>query len=67
MAFRSATLGYVDLAHPQATSNFGGIRPGCWINVIPAGGLLLMPDATDRCTCSYLIKTSIVLQPMGGE
>jgi outer membrane protein assembly factor BamB len=67
MAFRSATLGYVDLAHPQATSNFGGIRPGCWINVIPAGGLLLMPDATDRCTCSYLIKTSIALQPMGGE
>jgi outer membrane protein assembly factor BamB len=67
MAFRSATLGYVDLARPQATSNFGGIRPGCWINVIPAGGLLLMPDATDRCTCSYLIKTSIALQPMGGE
>ncbi|MBI5684605.1 MAG: PQQ-binding-like beta-propeller repeat protein [Verrucomicrobia bacterium] len=64
MAFRSATLGYVDLERPQATSNFGGIRPGCWINVIPAGGLLLMPDATDRCTCSYLIKTSIALQPM---
>ncbi|MCX6906905.1 MAG: PQQ-binding-like beta-propeller repeat protein [Verrucomicrobia bacterium] len=67
MAFRSATLGYVDLARPQATSNFGGIRPGCWINVVPAGGLLLMPDATDRCTCSYLIKTSIALQPMSGE
>jgi len=42
---------------PQATRNFGGIRPGCWINAVPAGGLLLMPDATDCCTCSYLIKT----------
>ena len=43
--------------------NFGGIRPGCWINVVPAGGLVLMPDATDLCTCSYLIKASIALQP----
>ncbi|HPA18544.1 MAG TPA: PQQ-binding-like beta-propeller repeat protein [Verrucomicrobiae bacterium] len=64
MAFRSATLGYVDLEQPQNTRSFGGIRPGCWINAVPAGGLLLMPDATDRCTCSYLIKTSIALQPM---
>lgn len=64
MAFRSATLGYVDLDSPEETHSFGGIRPGCWINAIPAGGLLLMPDATDRCTCSYLIKASIALQPM---
>lgn len=67
MVFRSATLGYVDLTDPQETRNFGGIRPGCWINAVPAGGLLLMPDATDRCTCSYLIKTSIALQPMATE
>lgn len=65
MAFRSATLGYVDLDRPRETRSFGGIRPGCWINAIPAGGLLLMPDATDLCKCSYLIKTSIALQPMG--
>jgi len=64
MAFRSATLGYVDLDRPRETRSFGGIRPGCWINAIPAGGLLLMPDATDLCKCSYLIKTSIALQPM---
>ncbi|MBI5395435.1 MAG: PQQ-binding-like beta-propeller repeat protein [Verrucomicrobia bacterium] len=67
MAFRSATLGYVDLARPHVTRNFGGVRPGCWINAVPAGGLLLMPDATDRCTCSYLIKTSIALQPMAPD
>ncbi len=24
-----------------------------------------MPDATDRCSCSYLIKSSIALQPWG--
>jgi len=63
MVFRSATLGYADLLDYQGTENYGGIRPGCWINSIPAGGLVLMPDATDRCTCSYLIKASIALQP----
>jgi outer membrane protein assembly factor BamB len=63
MVFRSATLGYVDLQRPRGVQNFGGIRPGCWINAVPAGGLVLMPDATDLCTCSYLIKASIALQP----
>ncbi len=64
MVFRSATLGYVDLNEPdRGTKNFGGIRPGCWINAIPAGGLVLMPDATARCDCSYLIKATIALQP----
>jgi len=65
LTFRSATLGYRDLLHDHGTENYGGIRPGCWINAIPAGGLVLMPDASDRCTCSYLIKASIALQPYG--
>jgi len=65
LVYRSATLGYTDLPSGGGTQNYGGIRPGCWINVIPAGGLVLMPDATDRCTCSYLIKASIALRPMG--
>ncbi len=65
LLFRSATLGYVDLTHGNATENYGAVRPGCWINAIAAGGLVLMPDATDRCTCSYLIKASVALQPYG--
>jgi len=65
LVFRSATLGYVDLLEGRETHNYGGIRPGCWINTLPVGGLVLMPDATDRCTCSYLIKASVALQPYG--
>ena len=65
MVYRSATLGYIDLSHDYGTESYGGIRPGCWINAVPAGGLVLMPDATDRCTCSYLIKASIALAPYG--
>ena len=63
LIYRSATLGYFDLPNGTETQNYGGIRPACWINAIPAGGLVLLPDATDRCTCSYLIKASIALQP----
>lgn len=67
LAFRSATLGYRDLLSDKPTENYGGIRPACWINAIPAGGLLLMPDATNRCVCSYLIKATIALQPMNPD
>lgn len=63
LLFRSATLGYIDLLNSDIeTQNFGGIRPGCWINVLPVGGIVLMPDATERCNCSYLIKANIALQ-----
>ena len=63
LLFRSATLGYRDLLTDRPTANFGGIRPGCWINVIPAGGLVLMPDATTGCKCSYLNLATVALQP----
>jgi outer membrane protein assembly factor BamB len=64
LVFRSATLGYVDLAGAQRTENYGGIRPGCWINAIPAGGLILMADAASWCTCSYLNQATCALQPV---
>jgi len=63
LLFRSATLGYVDLRRGSRLENYGGIRPGCWINAIPAGGLVLMPDASARCVCSYLNSASIALIP----
>ncbi len=63
LLYRSGTLGYTDLTKNTGTQNYGPMRPGCWINAIVGGGLVLMPDATDRCTCSYLIKTSIALVP----
>ena len=39
------------------------VRPGCWINMIPAGGLHLMPEASAGCTCGYSVQTSIALAP----
>ena len=65
LAYRSATLGYWDLTSSHGTENYGGIRPGCWINALPVGGLLLVPEASNRCRCSYLIKATIALQQHG--
>ena len=58
-----ATLGYFDLKQNQKSQDYGGIRPGCWINVIPAGGLVFAPDASAGCKCSYQNQAWIALQP----
>lgn len=66
MLFRSATLGYFDLTRKAGTENYGGIRLGCWINAIPAGGIVLVPDGS-TCTCSYLNRASFALQQVGSK
>jgi len=63
MLFRSGTLGYLDLTRTAGTENFGGIRPGCWFNAIPAGGLVLAPDGSSNCACSYQMHAWMALQP----
>jgi outer membrane protein assembly factor BamB len=60
--FRSATLGYLDMTRDAGTENFGGIRPNCWFNAIPAGGLVLVPDGLSKCACSYQMRSWLALQ-----
>jgi len=38
-------------------------RPGCWINMIPAGGLVLIPEASSGCTCGFPMQTSLAYIP----
>jgi len=61
LLFRSATLGYFDLKSNDKIASFGGMRPGCWVNALPAGGIVLVPDASAGCRCSYLNKAWIAL------
>lgn len=68
LLFRSAVLGYIDLAAGGPTRHFGAVRPGCWVNAIPAEGMVLMPDFSQKCTCSYDNKASLALEsPEPGE
>jgi outer membrane protein assembly factor BamB len=39
-------------------------RPGCWVNIIPAGGMILIPEASSGCTCGHSIQTSLAFVPL---
>ena len=39
------------------TEHFAGQRLGCWINTIPANGLVMIPEASAGCV---LIRSSIL-------
>ena len=38
-------------------------RPGCWLNIIPAGGLVLIPEASSSCVCAFPLQTSMAFLP----
>jgi len=38
-------------------------RPSCWLNDIPVGGLVLMPEASTGCDCVFAMQVSIALVP----
>jgi outer membrane protein assembly factor BamB len=56
--FRHHFHGMWDLATDKR-SQFMGIRSGCWLSMIPAGGLLLAPETSAGCSCTHSIQTSI--------
>lgn len=60
--YRSYCKGFYDFSEDNGLVLFGGIRPGCWISMIPANGVLLSPEASAGCTCSFPIKCSVVFK-----
>ncbi|MFC2125744.1 malectin domain-containing carbohydrate-binding protein, partial [Bacteroidota bacterium] len=65
--YRSYNSAYYDLKEDKGLNYYGAIRPGCWINMIPGNGLVLFPEASSGCTCSFPIRTSVVLKPESRE
>jgi len=62
MLRRSGTLAYYDLNQDSGwMSNYGGLRTGCWINAIPVGGVVMVPDDTQGCRCSYQNVANIAM------
>ncbi len=60
---RSGFTAYYDLHDDSGIRHFAGHRPGCWINTIPADGLVLQPEASAGCLCLFPIECSIALEP----
>jgi outer membrane protein assembly factor BamB len=63
--FRADNPTMCDLATGKLTKVTKVSRPGCWINMIPAGGLLLIPEASSGCVCDFPIQTSMAFAPAG--
>lgn len=59
--YRSGATGMYDLAGDSGIHWLGQVRPSCWINLIPAGGLLLSAEGASNCTCPYNYQTSFAL------
>ncbi len=45
--------------HPKSRPLSKITRPGCFINIIPVGGLVLLPESSSGCTCEYSVQTSM--------
>ncbi|MEZ6129245.1 MAG: PQQ-binding-like beta-propeller repeat protein [Planctomycetaceae bacterium] len=61
--FRSGATGFMDLEQDAGIRHFAGHRLGCWINAIPANGLVMIPEASAGCVCLFSIAATIVMEP----
>jgi outer membrane protein assembly factor BamB len=60
--FRHYFHGMWDLESDKRTQ-FEGIRGGCWLGLIPAGGMLLAPESSAGCSCTHAIQISVGYSP----
>lgn len=63
LMFRSGDTAFYDMELDAGANHFSGHRLGCWINAIPACGLVLIPEASAGCVCQFSIASTIVLEP----
>lgn len=62
--YRSSSIGYTDLSADSGSFWVPEIRSSCWVSLLPVGGMLLSPEGTASCTCSYSYKTCVALVPV---
>jgi hypothetical protein len=64
--FRANNPTLLDLTTGSSGDRFTKLAPsraGCWINIIPACGLVLIPEASASCVCHYALQTSMAFRP----
>ncbi len=61
--FRDSNAAMFDLTDQKHFKITQVSRPGCWINMIPAGSLLLIPEASSGCSCHFPVQASMAFRP----
>ena len=65
--FKPELAGALDFPGP-AGFIFGAQNGSSFLALeFPAGGLLLVPEASSGCTCNFAIQTSLAFRPRGGK
>jgi len=64
VAYRSTALGFKSLTEDSPCYWLHEKRTSCWISMLPAGGILLVPEGSSTCVCSFNYKTSLALIPV---
>jgi hypothetical protein len=59
----SGNPGFIDVATHTSQRISTVIRPGCYISIIPAGGIVMLPAFSSGCTCNFPVQTTITWQP----
>lgn len=61
--YRAGNPTMFDLRTRRAAKLSRVSRPGCWINIVPACGLILIPEASSGCSCAFPLQTSMAFAP----
>ena len=60
--YRSYSAAFVDVEKDSGLTLFGAVRPGCWNNLVPANGVLNFQESSAGCTCSYALRSTVILK-----
>jgi len=60
--YRSASFAIYDLLRDSGLIIFGTIRGGCWLDCLAANGVLIFPETSSGCTCSYPLRCTVVFK-----
>ncbi len=47
----------------QKVTTWNRLRPSCWLSVVPAAGMLLVPEGGGGCSCGGWMETSLAFRP----
>ncbi|MEM7014677.1 MAG: PQQ-binding-like beta-propeller repeat protein, partial [Verrucomicrobiota bacterium] len=48
----------------ETVSAWNRLRPSCWLSMIPANGMLLVPEGGGGCSCGNWMETSLGFAPL---
>lgn len=65
--FSAKGIAFAKLEDQAKYASFQGQKAGCWVNSVPAGGLLITPEGSSGCSCPNPFQATFVLHPAGKE